>query len=292
MSPDVVVCARLVDDFLAQQLSAEDRHGVRVLEAMRYSLFAGGKRIRATMTMIAAETFGEDRMAVLPAAAAIEMIHTATLIHDDLPCIDDSDLRRGKPSCHKAYGEATALLAGDALIIGAFEILATQARTHDPAAVAEAIGEVAHFTGGQGLIAGEAADIAAEKRPLDEDMLTYVHENKTAALFQAAARTGAILARAPAQGLQALTDYAYHFGRVFQITDDILDVVGDADKMGKRPGTDERLSKATFPRLCGVEGSRALARQFAERARLAVERLPAKREFWLWLLDFLLAREA
>jgi geranylgeranyl diphosphate synthase type II len=171
-------------------------------------------------------------------------------------------------------------------------MLASQAATHPAGAVAQVVGELARLTGARGLIAGEAADIAAEGEPPDEAVLTYIHEKKTAALFEASARAGAILASAPAEGLEAITDYAYSVGRVFQITDDILDVVGDAAKMGKVPGGDARLGKATFPKLCGVEGSRALADEFAARARAAADQLPARRDFWLGLVDFLLARES
>jgi len=283
--------AKIIDEHLAALLPEPDPHVPQVVRAMRHSL-QGGKRLRPVMLMKAGQTFGAAPLSLLPAACGIEMIHTATLIHDDLPCIDDSDLRRGRPTCHRAFDEATALLAGDALIIAGFEALAQQAQTSPADRVARVLAEVAWFTGAQGLIAGEAADIAAEAQPGSAELLDHIHLHKTAALFQATVRAGAMLAGADEEGVDAIGEYGRCFGLAFQITDDVLDAVGTAEELGKPAGADAQRAKATYPAVHGLECSRQVAAELVAAAQRQAEKLPAEREFWQELVAFLISRTA
>ncbi|MFQ6130792.1 MAG: polyprenyl synthetase family protein [Armatimonadota bacterium] len=283
--------AKVIDEGLESLLPQADPHVPQVVEAMRHSL-RGGKRLRPAMLMKAGETFGADPLSLLLAACGVEMVHTATLIHDDLPCIDDSDLRRGSPTCHRAFDEPTALLAGDALIMGGFEALARQVEVSPPDRVARVLAEVARCAGAQGLIAGEAADIAAEGQQASAELLDHIHLTKTAALFQATVRAGAILAGAGEPGVAAMDEYGRCFGLVFQITDDILDVVGSAEELGKPAGADARRAKATYPAVHGLERSRQAAAELTAAAQQQAAQLPAQREFWRELVAFLLSRTA
>ncbi len=264
----------------------------RLLAAMRYSV-QGGKRVRAFITIQAAEMFGLTTEAVLPAAVAIEFMHAASLIHDDMPCIDDSPMRRGLPSCHTQFDQHTALLAGDALIVRAFELLAS-VRTSgiDPAAIVRVIGEFAEATGAMGLIGGEAADIEAENQPPEANLLSFIHTNKTAKLIVAAARTGAILALAEDAPLRTLSEYAHHLGLLFQITDDILDATGTEARLGKPVGADRASQKMTYPALLGVAGSRQRAQEVARMAIAAAEVLQARNDLWVQLVNLLLERDS
>ena len=279
-----------VEDALPSFLPQADPRAGDLAAAIRHSL-EGGKRLRGVLVLRSAATFGLEPTTVLPSACAFEMLHAATLIHDDLPCIDDSDLRRGWPSCHVAFDEYTALLAGDALIIGAFEALAKQAESVEAARVVRVIREFAEFTGAAGLIGGEQADILGESMAPDADLLRFIHVNKTAKLICAACRTGAILAGAPADPLGAISDYGMALGMLFQVTDDILDVVGDEATLGKPTGADAAAGKQTYPAAVGLEGARAEARRLAEDASQAAERLPAEVEFWRSLAALVVTRE-
>lgn len=243
-------------------LPSVSTYPIRVHEAMRYSVFAGGKRLRGALTMAVAEVLGTDEQKVLPAAAAVEMIHTYSLIHDDLPAMDDDDYRRGKPSCHKAYGEAVAILAGDALLTLAFETLAhLQEKGFEPQIILQVIQEVGSAAGSQGLIGGQVVDLESEGIRVSEKTLEYIHNHKTAALFLAAVRTGGLLAAASDKELRLLGDYASAFGLAFQITDDLLDLTGDEQLMGKKTGCDLAKDKATYPALLGVEQAKRLAEE-------------------------------
>ncbi len=283
--------AEVVNAHLNRLLPSEDGLAANVIKAMRYSTQGGGKRVRASMVRAAAETFGTPKDDVLPTACGIEMIHTATLIHDDLPCIDDGDLRRGKPSCHRVFGEATALLAGDALLIAGLRAIAAQAPAFDSQRVAGAVVEVAQLAGIGGVIAGEAVDIEAEGEPPNADTLEFIHDRKTAALFRASVRAGAILAGANDEDLATLTQYATALGLAFQITDDILDVVGDPAVTGKQTGADAAKGKLTYPAVWGLDGARARARELADTARDAAVRLPTNGDFWTALLAFVIERD-
>lgn len=263
-----------------------------VSEVMQYAV-AGGKRVRPAIVMLAAETFGLDREVVMPTACGIECLHVATLVHDDLPCIDDDDLRRGRPTCHKVFGEATALLAGDALLLRGLELMAEQADSPQIRAedALQVVREVAALVGAEGVIGGEAADIAAEGASYDEATLEFIHVNKTAKLLVAPARAGAILARAEAAGLAAITEYAERLGLLYQITDDILNVVGDPAATGKAVGSDAAREKATYPALLGLEAARSRATALAEQAQEAAARLPRNRALWAELALSVLHRD-
>lgn len=241
-----------------------------VAEAMRYSLLAGGKRIRALFVLECCAALGGRREEALPLAAAIEMVHAYSLIHDDLPCMDDDDLRRGKPSCHKVYGEATALLAGDALLTLAFE---TAAGAPLPEGLRlRAVAALARAAGYRGMIGGQVIDLAYENRPMEPEVLATLHRLKTGALLSVSAQLGAIAASAGEDSQRALGDFAEDVGLAFQIADDILDAVGDEAKLGKPIGSDAEQGKTTFVTLYGVEASREQVRACTDRALCKLQR--------------------
>ena len=237
-----------------------------VIRAMRHSVFAGGKRIRPILALAAHEAAGGDGAGMDAAAAAIEMIHTYSLIHDDLPCMDDDDLRRGRPTCHVAFGEATALLAGDALLTRGLSLLA-RAEPIPAERRLRMVDEVGRAIDNGGMIGGQALDLLAEKEPVRErSALVRIHRMKTGALLSVSAAAGAIAAGAPEEATARLRDYGDAFGLAFQIVDDILDVTAGAERMGKRTGKDAERGKATFPGLIGLEESAAEARRLVRRA--------------------------
>jgi geranylgeranyl diphosphate synthase type II len=263
---------KLVDEALERWLPAGGERPTLIHEAMHYSVFAGGKRLRPILVLAAAEAVGVRPHDVLPAAAALEMIHTYSLIHDDLPAMDDDDFRRGRPTCHKVYGEAMAILAGDALLTHAFRVLA------DPEAMAAApaerrvrvICEVAEAAGSRGMVGGQVVDILSEDQAIDLATLQYLHRHKTGALFRASVRVGGILAGAEGTALEALSAYADRIGLAFQIVDDILDIEGITEELGKTAGSDLRKKKATFPALLGIEESRQEAMRLIAEAQQAL----------------------
>ncbi|RIK86185.1 MAG: farnesyl-diphosphate synthase [Planctomycetota bacterium] len=226
-------------------------------EAIRYSLLAPGKRLRPLLALLAAEACGGSAAAAVPAAVAVEMIHAYSLVHDDLPAMDDDDLRRGRPTCHKQFDEATAILTGDALQSLAFEVLATGVAPADRAA--RCCAELARAAGPCALVGGQADDLAAEFRPIGLERLQSIHRRKTGALFRAALRLGAIAAGASAAQVEALTLFGERLGHAFQIVDDLLDVAGNQDDVGKRLKKDRGRGKATYPELLGLEESRRRA---------------------------------
>jgi geranylgeranyl diphosphate synthase type II len=244
----------------------------RLASAMRYSLLGGGKRLRPVLCLMAAEACGGDAEAAIPAACALEMVHTYSLIHDDLPAMDDDDLRRGRPTCHKAFDEATAILAGDGLLTLAFEIVARDVRP--VAAALECARVLAESAGPAGMVGGQMADLQAEDRAEGEGTLAEleaIHRRKTGALLRAPLRMGGLIAQASDSGLSALDRYGRAVGLAFQIVDDLLDVQGDEAKLGKRVGKDDGLGKWTYPRFLGIEGSRLRARQLADEAIAAIQ---------------------
>lgn len=241
----------------------------RLAEAMRYSLMGGGKRLRPVLCLLAAEACGGDSENALPAACALEMVHTYSLIHDDLPAMDDDDLRRGRPTCHKAFDEATAILAGDGLLTLAFEVVARY--TQPASAAADCVRALAEGAGPIGMVAGQMADLEAEGRDdATIEALEAIHRRKTGALLRASLKMGGIVAGANERVLQGLVDYGHAVGLAFQIIDDLLDVEGDETKLGKRVNKDSGLGKWTYPGLLGIPGSRARARALAEEAVAAL----------------------
>lgn len=267
----------VIEAALDALLPAATAYPSRIHEAMRYSVFAGGKRLRPLLVLMAAEAVGagaeEER--VLPAACAVELVHTYSLIHDDLPAMDNDDLRRGRPTCHRAYDEATAILAGDALLTYAFWLLAEELpRRGVPAGVTVAvIRELAEAAGVGGLIGGQVLDVAAAGKEVSEAELLYIHRHKTAALFRACLRLGGLLAGAGPEELAALTAFGDDLGLAFQIIDDILDVTGEAARLGKTPGADVRLKKVTYAGRFGVAGARLKGQEATQRALAALEPL-------------------
>ncbi len=235
-----------------------------LIEAMRHSLFAGGKRLRPALALGACEIICGDMTPALPAACAIEMIHTYSLIHDDLPAMDDDDLRRGKPTCHKVYGEATAILAGDALLTMAFDVAASTGR-------ADVVAEIARAAGVEGMVGGQQFDLEAEGKTVALEDLRRIHRAKTGALICVALRCGAMLAHGTQVQLERLTRFGDHLGLAFQIADDLLDVGGDEEALGKPVGSDARNAKSTYPALVGLDRARALAEEAATAAVEALE---------------------
>jgi geranylgeranyl diphosphate synthase type II len=257
-----------VDAYLDQNLPPESNYPESIHRAMRYSLFAGGKRLRPVLVLAASEAVGGNKEDVLPAAAALEMIHTYSLIHDDLPAMDNDSLRRGKPTSHVVFGEAIAILAGDGLLTEAFRLLA-DAPLSD-AAHAErrlrAITVLAEAAGVGGMVGGQAVDIESEGKPVSPETLDYLHRHKTGALIRGAAHLGALLGGGSEEDIEKLTCYGRDVGLAFQIVDDILDVEGDAAALGKTAGKDERAGKATYPRVHGMEAARRKAKELSTRA--------------------------
>ena len=279
-----------VDRALDRFLPKESTPPATIHKAMRYSLFAGGKRLRPILCLAATEACGGEINPALPLACAVECIHTYSLIHDDLPSMDNDDLRRGRPTCHKVFGEGIAILAGDALLTIAFEIAAT-VKLPRRYAFPEVLREIASAAGSRKLIAGQVADLEAEGRRLNRAQLRYIHENKTAALLTASVRLGAMTANATAKQLAAITDFGRALGLAFQVIDDILDVTQTSEKLGKSAGKDIAAKKATYPAVIGLEKSRAEARRLTSKAHRALESLGARAATLRALADYLLRRE-
>ena len=280
------------DRRLRELLPAETEYPETIHKAMAYSVFAGGKRFRPMLVLAACEAVCGNPDQALDGACAMECIHTYSLIHDDLPGMDDDDYRRGKLTNHKVFGEGMAILAGDALLTYAFEILSGMAADHDTAAVLQVIREVSCAAGTAGMIGGQVVDIESEQKTPTIELLQYIHNHKTGALIEASTRMGAILGGADAAQLEALTEYARQLGLAFQITDDILDVVGDESKIGKPVGSDEKNEKATFPVLFGLEQSRRMAREAVEAAVSALAPFGERGAVLAALATYLLERES
>lgn len=258
-----------VDRFLDRILPAATMPPTALHESIRYSVCAGGKRVRPILTLATAEALGQDSAAtsgIMPIAASLELIHTYSLIHDDLPAMDNDDFRRGKPTNHKVYGEAMAILAGDALLTLAFELCAADDRSIDPARRVHLMRELAIGSGHAGMVGGQVFDIQAENQDIDLATLQNIHRHKTGMLIRAAVRMGAIAAGATAGQLADLTGYAEDIGLAFQIADDVLNVTGTREELGKNPNTDAQRGKKTYPTFYGADGARTLANECVTRA--------------------------
>lgn len=279
---------QLVEAQLEKELKANPSLDPNLGEAMEYSLMAGGKRMRPMLLMAAADAVGGRGTDFLTAACAMEMIHTYSLIHDDLPAMDNDDYRRGKLTNHKVYGDGMAVLAGDALLTLAFEVVLRQQA--DPAVKLAVAKEFAIAAGQSGMVGGQAMDLEAEGQKIDMETLKQLHMGKTGALFHAAIRSGAMLAGASEEDLAALTTYADKFGLAFQITDDILDVTGDEALIGKPVGSDERNDKSTYVTLTSLEEARKLAEETVAEAVAALAPLGEKAGFLRELVEYLLKR--
>ncbi len=276
-----------VDAALDRWLPVQGDHPPKVHEAMRYSVFAGGKRLRPILALLACEAVGGNPEDAMPAAAALEMIHTYSLVHDDLPAMDDDDYRRGRRTCHRVYGEAIAILAGDALLTYAFQVLADAGPSRlAPGRRLQVIAEIAEAAGSRGMVGGQAMDILAEGREIDQPTLLYLHTHKTGALIRASVRVGAVAGGAEEEQLQALTRYGERVGLAFQIVDDILDIEGATAELGKTAGSDLRRKKATYPAIMGLEESRQEAAHLLEEAKDALRSLGRKGATLAALADF------
>jgi geranylgeranyl diphosphate synthase, type II len=260
--------AELIERQLTVSVPTSDDSGSRLIEAMRYSLMAGGKRLRPILALAACEAVGGQLEMAIGYACALEMIHTYSLVHDDLPCMDDDDLRRGRPTNHKVFGEAIATLAGDGLLTDAFGLVARSARTAGISAeiIIDTIGELAAACGSSGMVGGQALDLLSEGRTLTHQELERLHGKKTGALFIASVCGGARLGGAKPAQLHSLRKYASALGLAFQVADDLLDVEQSTERLGKRSQKDQTRGKATYPSILGVERSRALAHELAATA--------------------------
>jgi geranylgeranyl diphosphate synthase type II len=279
-----------VDAALDAWLPPATRAPATIHKAMRYAVFAGGKRLRPILCLAAAEACGGDPARALPAACAVEALHTYSLVHDDLPCMDDDDLRRGRPTCHKVFGEGMAVLCGDALLTEAFALVAWQEPTprHPGAA---AVRELAAAGGSLRLIGGQVMDLEGEGRKLTKAQLVKIHEAKTAALLTCSLRLGAISANATPARLEALTRFGHALGLAFQVIDDILDVTQSSEKLGKTAGKDAQVQKATYPSILGLEKSRKEAARLTAEALDALAPLRAKAARLRQIAEYLLVRE-
>ena len=259
---------KLIDERMLSFLPQGKAYPESIHEAMHYSLLAGGKRLRPVLVMAAAEAVGGDRHTILPFAIAAELIHTYTLIHDDLPALDNDDLRRGKPTNHKVFGEAIAILAGDALLTQAFIIMTRAAgmETVPPECILKATHEMAGALGSTGMIGGQVVDLESEGKRINSETLEYIHIYKTGFLIRACIRCGGVLSQASKGQLSSLSSFGAHIGLAFQIIDDILDITGDQEKLGKDIGSDLTKNKATYPALYGLEESKRKAEELVEES--------------------------
>lgn len=256
---------RLIEAALERLLPPEDAQPHTIHQAMRYSVFAGGKRIRPMLCLEASRIFSADITAAVDAGCAIEFIHTYSLIHDDLPALDNDDLRRGKPTCHRQFNEATAILAGDGLLTIAFETLSKIVA--DPARCVHVIREISSAAGTlNGMVGGQVADIEAERKPITAEMLSYIHRSKTAALIRASVVAGAICGGADSDDVERMRRFGDDIGWAFQVVDDILDVEESSATLGKTAGKDQAQQKATYPALFGLQKSHDFAKELAGRA--------------------------
>jgi len=259
--------ATRVDEYLMEIIDSVDNSSGALRRAMEYSIFAGGKRLRPVLAIAACEAVGGTLEQILPAACALELIHTYSLIHDDLPAMDDDDYRRGVLTNHKVFGEATAILTGDALLTKAFEVLTDTNRfASPPSSLLWVSSEIARAAGDAGMVGGQMIDMESEHRDVDIDMLTALHRKKTGALITVSVRTGAILGGGDETQVECLSEYGGCVGLAFQISDDILDVVGDQEKLGKRTGMDEARGKTTYISLLGLEESKKRSEALIDQA--------------------------
>lgn len=282
-----------VNTSLDRFLPPEETPPERLHRAMRYSVLAGGKRLRPALVLASGEAMGAKTEDLMPAACAMEMIHTYSLIHDDLPAMDNDDLRRGRLTCHKAFGEAVAILAGDALLTLAFRVLASDSAARNSESQLRVIHEFAAAAGTiGGMIGGQMADIENEGKEVSPDTLEYIHRSKTGALIGASAAAGAIIAGASSDEIERLRAYGQRIGLAFQIADDILDVTSTSEQLGKTPGKDQASNKATYPALHGIPASQARARQLVEEAVDTVATLHCDTHILQEIARFIIARSS
>jgi farnesyl diphosphate synthase len=282
--------ARLTDAALERLLVVPPDLEARVYDAMRYAVLAPGKRMRPFFVLASANLFGVARRCALQVSAAIEMVHAYSMVHDDLPAMDDSDLRRGRSTCHKQFDEATAVLAGDGLLTSAFAVLTDQDTHGDPAVRCELVATLASAAGPAGMVGGQMIDLIAERQTLDIGAITRLQRMKTGALIAFSCEAGAILAKAPSELRMALRGYAHDLGLAYQIADDLLDVEGSADEIGKPVGADAAAGKATFVSILGVERARAQAELLVRQAIAHLDLFEQRAELLREAARFVIAR--
>lgn len=281
-----------IEKLLKEHMPEEKGYQKTIFEAMNYSLKAGGKRLRPILTLEACRIVGGNEEDAIPFAIAIEMIHTYSLIHDDLPALDNDDLRRGRPTNHKVYGDAMAILAGDGLLNYAFEImLKSSIGKENPAKYLNAINEIAKSSGVYGMIGGQVVDIESEDKKIEMEKLDFIHLNKTAAIIVGCMRAGAIIGDATEEQLENITKYATNIGLSFQIADDILDITGDESKLGKKVGSDIDNNKSTYPSLIGLEKSKEIANDLINEAKTRISNIKGDTEFLNDLAEYIVARD-
>lgn len=290
LSKFIETASEEVNEALDAFLPSTSTKPATIHKAMRYSLFAGGKRMRPALCLAAAEACGGSWKEAMPLACAVECIHTYSLVHDDLPAMDNDDYRRGKLTNHKVFGEGIAVLAGDALLTQAFEVVA-QARGWKRYSHQDLVLELARAAGSLQLIAGQVADLEAEGKKISAAQLRYIHERKTSALLCCAVRLGGMSANCTAAQLQALTDFGYHVGLAFQVIDDILDVTQSSEKLGKTAGKDTKAQKATYPSLMGLEKSRKIAAELTAKAYDSLKPFKGRAKALENLAKYLLERD-
>ncbi|MCY9532577.1 MULTISPECIES: polyprenyl synthetase family protein [Paenibacillus] len=286
--------ATRIESILPKMLDSKRNTPEPLTQSMHYSLMAGGKRLRPVCVLMACDSLGGNTRAAEPVACAIEMIHTYSLVHDDLPAMDNDDLRRGKPTNHKIYGEAMAILAGDGLLTQAFHCIVQSTRQHGVAAEVSLsiVEELAEYAGMNGMVGGQAADMLGEQGITTLDQLEYIHLHKTSDLIVCSLRAGGRIGGASEQQLQALTTYGYKLGLAFQIQDDILDVIGDEAMLGKPKGSDEKSGKVTYPYFIGLEESRQEVERLTEEAKAAIANAGfQKPELLVGMADYLMKRD-
>lgn len=281
-----------VDSWLVKYLHRDNGIPAIIQEAMRYAVFNGGKRLRPIMVLEGAALAGANPDDFSAAACALELIHSYSLVHDDLPAMDNDDLRRGKPTCHIKYGEANAILAGDALLTAAFELLSQNNDAFAPAQILRVIQEIARAAGSQGMIGGQIMDLESENKDIDLETLKKLHSLKTGALFRAALKTGAILGNLDEDEIMALDRYGTYFGLAFQITDDILDITGKEELIGKPLGSDNKNHKTTYPSIMGLEKSRQMAEEAVAACIDSLLIFDQRADFLRNLAYYILSRES
>lgn len=282
---------KIINDALVKHMEHESKPQSKIYEAMEYSLYAGGKRLRPVLMLETAKMCGGDIEKILPFACAMEMIHTYSLIHDDLPAMDNDDLRRGMPTSHKKFGEAMAILAGDALLNKAFEITSA-VKDIEPSLVLRAGSMISNSSGTEGMIGGQVVDIESEGKEIELSELKYLHLLKTGAIIRSSCTIGAVLSGASEEEIKAVDEFASNLGVAFQIRDDILDCTGTQEELGKPIGSDEAENKNTYVKLLGLERSKELVAEYSQKAVSALDIFKEKAEFLKWLADYLVNRKS
>jgi geranylgeranyl diphosphate synthase type II len=284
----------IVNAYLEQCLPPDDQYPATIHEAMRYSMFAGGKRLRPILVLAAAEAVGGKAEGILPVACSLELVHTYSMIHDDLPAMDNDDLRRGQPTSHKVYGEAIAILAGDALLTMAFELLSSPALclAIKPQQQLEIIRELALAAGSTGLIGGQVVDLESEGLQVDVPQLEYIHTHKTGRLIRASVRMGGLAVDCSTEQLQALSLYGEKVGLAYQVMDDILDVEGESAKLGKNTGVDANAGKATYPAVWGMKQAKEQAQYLIDTAQQELAPLGESADILKQIARFIIQRRS